>query len=263
MTAQPQSSWQSSADVMIRLDHIGKQFKGQVVVKDLSLDIRRGQTTVLLGPSGCSKSTLIRIMIGLLQPDQGQVIIDGAPLSPATIKSVRQRMGYVIQEGGLFPHLTAYDNAALMPRHLGWREERISRRIGELVALTQLPPSAMDRYPMQLSGGQRQRISLVRALMLDPDILLLDEPLGALDPMIRADLQQDLGRIFRVLEKTVVLVTHDLGEAAQLADHVVIMREGSILQQGSMADLVWHPADPFVSKFIAAQRPPKLSGEVM
>jgi osmoprotectant transport system ATP-binding protein len=165
-------------------------------------------------------------------------------------------MGYVIQEGGLFPHLTGRANAALMARHLGWDEARIDDRIGALTELVQLPPDRLEQYPSELSGGQRQRVSLMRALMLDPDVLLLDEPLGALDPMIRSDLQDDLRGIFRRLGKTVVFVTHDIGEAGFFGDHVVLLHGGAVEQRGRMRALVDAPASAFVTDFIQAQRAP-------
>ena len=165
-------------------------------------------------------------------------------------------MGYVIQDGGLFPHLTARGNAALVARFLGWDAERIDGRLDELVELTHFPADGLDRYPAQLSGGQRQRVSLMRALMLDPDVLLMDEPLGALDPMIRRDLQGELRAIFRSLGKTVVMVTHDLGEAGYFGDTIVLIREGRIVQRGSFRDLLTAPADAFVTEFVNAQRSP-------
>ena len=170
------------------------------------------------------------------------------------VLELRHRMGYVIQDGGLFPHLDARGNAALLARHLGWSEDRVENRLRELLELTHLPADVLDRYPTQLSGGQRQRVSLMRALMLDADVLLLDEPLAALDPMIRADLQQELREIFRTLGKTVVLVTHDIHEAAFLGDTVILLSEGRIVQRGAMRELVERPADPFVTRFINAQR---------
>jgi osmoprotectant transport system ATP-binding protein len=191
-------------------------------------------------------------MLGLLRPDSGTVLVDGQPFRP----DLRHRMGYVVQDGGLFPHLTARGNVLLLARHLGWDEARIQKRLGELADLTQFPAGGLDRYPIQLSGGQRQRVSLMRALMLDPSVLLLDEPLGALDPVIRSDLQEDLRRVFQALHKTVVLVTHDLGEAGFLGDHLILLRDGRIVQQGSLADLVHSPADEFVTRFINAQRSP-------
>jgi osmoprotectant transport system ATP-binding protein len=163
-------------------------------------------------------------------------------------------MGYVIQEGGLFPHLSGRDNVALLARHLGWDRPRIDARLAELAALTHFPADGLARYPAELSGGQQQRVALMRALMLDPAVLLLDEPLGALDPMIRFELQTELRDIFRSLGKTVVLVTHDMGEAAYLGDTLVLLRAGRIVQQGSAADLVRAPADAFVARFVTAQR---------
>jgi osmoprotectant transport system ATP-binding protein len=160
----------------------------------------------------------------------------------------------VIQEGGLFPHLTARRNVTLMADHLGWEERRTTGRVEELADLTKFPLDGLRRYPAQLSGGQRQRVSLMRALMLEPEILLLDEPLGSLDPMIRAELQDDLKEIFSALGKTVVLVTHDMGEAGHLGDTLVLLRHGRIVQQGSLADLVEAPAEAFVSDFVNAQR---------
>jgi osmoprotectant transport system ATP-binding protein len=163
-------------------------------------------------------------------------------------------MGYVVQDGGLFPHLTAGENAMLMARYLGWERRRLDDRLAELTKLTQFPADGLERYPVQLSGGQRQRVGLMRALFLDPDVLLFDEPLGALDPIIRLDLQEVLRSIFRSLGKTVVLVTHDLGEAAYFGDRIVLLRAGRIVQQGTLRDFVERPADPFVTQFINAQR---------
>jgi osmoprotectant transport system ATP-binding protein len=165
-------------------------------------------------------------------------------------------MGYVIQDGGLFPHLDARGNVALMARHIGWEPERVAERLAALCELTRFPREALTRFPAQLSGGQRQRVSLMRALMLDPDALLLDEPLGALDPMIRSELQADLRQIFTHLHKTVVVVTHDIGEAGFLADELVLLRDGRILQRGTLSELISAPADPFVTRFVNAQRSP-------
>lgn len=209
---------------------------------------------MLIGASGSGKSTLLRLMLGLLLPETGQVEFDGVVLTPANARTLRRRMGYVIQEGGLFPHLTARGNIALMARHLGWNPARIEDRLRELVELTRFPADGLDRFPRELSGGQRQRVSLMRALALDPDVLFLDEPLGALDPIIRADLQDELRDIFRALGKTVVLVTHDLAEARHFADEIVLLDEGEMVQRGSFADLRDRPATPFVSRFVRAHR---------
>lgn len=239
---------------MFTLSHVSKSFGAVAAVSDVDLRIQTGSTTALIGPSGCGKSTLIRLLNGLVSPDRGTVSFDGTDLDTLDILQARRRMGYVIQEGGLFPHLTAEANASLMARHLRWSLSRIAGRIGELCALTRFPEDGLARYPAELSGGQRQRISLMRALMLDPDVLLLDEPLGALDPMVRFELQGDLRDIFRRLNKTVVLVTHDLAEAGYLGDEIVLMRDGSIVQHGRMEELLSAPADPFVERFVQAQR---------
>ena len=240
---------------MFELRGVSKAYPSTVALHSADLDIPSGATTVLLGPSGCGKSTVLRLLVGLIEPDSGQVLFEGKPLTRASLAEQRRRMGYVIQEGGLFPHLTGRANALLMPRYLGWSEDRADRRLADLMQLVQLSADTLKRYPGQLSGGQRQRISLMRALMLDPHVLLLDEPLGALDPMIRSELQGDLKRIFQQLHKTVVMVTHDLGEAAFLGDHIVLLREGHIAQRGKFSDLFDRPADAFVTRFINAQRP--------
>jgi osmoprotectant transport system ATP-binding protein len=243
---------------ILQLVSVSKRFDGAPALHETSLDVQTARTTVLLGPSGCGKTTALRLMLGLLRPDTGQVLFKEAPLGEEELRLARPRMGYVVQDGGLFPHLTALGNVQLMARHLRWTEARMRERVAELAELVQLPGSALGRHPSELSGGQKQRVALMRALMLDPELLFLDEPLGALDPLVRADLQTELRDIFRALGKTVVLVTHDLGEAAFFADRVVLLRDGQILQQGSPADL-WHrPADPFVTRFVQAQRGPSV-----
>ena len=241
---------------MLTLQNVSKRYGDSTVLHPMSLAIQSGKTSVLIGPSGCGKSTLIRLMIGLIQPNTGTVLFEGTPLTKENILGLRKRFGYVIQEGGLFPHLTARENVTLMAEHLDLKTEQIQRRLSELTTLTRFPKDALDRYPIQLSGGQRQRIALMRALMLDPDILLLDEPLGALDPMIRFELQNELKQIFQKLHKTVVLVTHDIGEAAYLGDHIILLRQGKIVQEGKIQDLMERPAEPFVEEFIRAQRTP-------
>jgi osmoprotectant transport system ATP-binding protein len=241
---------------MLDLVGVSKTYGRATALHPIDLSLPTGRTTVLLGPSGCGKSTLLRLMVGLLRPDAGTVLFDGQPLTPDNVMHVRRRVGYVIQDGGLFPHLTARGNVTLMARYLGRDGTGIDKRLAELAELTRFPADGLDRYPAQLSGGQRQRVALMRALMLDPDVLLLDEPLGALDPLIRSDLQGDLKGIFRTLGKTVVLVTHDLGEAGFLGDLIVLLRDGRVVQRGTLADLVRTPAEPFVTQFVNAQRPP-------
>ena len=239
----------------IALRNVEMRF-GDIVALDLTnLQIAAGQTTVLIGPSGCGKSTILRLIIGLLMPTSGIVEFEGAPVSQNNILTLRRRMGYVIQDGGLFPHLTAAQNVTLMARHLHTlQEDEIQAKLNELCELTRFPQEGLARYAVELSGGQRQRVSLMRALALDPDVLLLDEPLGALDPMVRASLQTELKEIFSRLGKTVILVTHDMAEAGYIADSIVLMREGRIIQQGTLDDLRERPADNFVSEFISAQR---------
>jgi osmoprotectant transport system ATP-binding protein len=247
---------------MLELNQVSKTYADVRALECCDLSIATGQTTVLIGPSGCGKSTILRLIIGLEMPDEGSIRFGGQLLEPDCILEIRQRMGYVIQDGGLFPHLCARDNIALMARYLRWPEERIATRINELAELTHFPIDALNRFPIELSGGQQQRVSLMRALMLDPEVLLLDEPLGALDPMIRLDLQADLREVFANLGKTVLMVTHDLGEAAFIADTVVLLRDGHIVQQGTMQKLLREPADDFVRRFIQAQRSPLEAMEI-
>jgi len=241
---------------MIRVEKIWKKFGDTAALKSYSLKVDKGETAVLLGPSGCGKSTLIRILAGLVKPDAGDVYINGERLTLQNLLEMRRHMGYVIQQGGLFPHLTARRNVAMMAEYLGWKKPAIDGKIRRLAQLTNFPVDALDRFPLQLSGGQNQRVSLMRALMLDPAILLLDEPLAALDPLIRYELQRDLKHIFQNLGKTVLLVTHDIAEAAFFADRVVLMKDGAIVQQGTVRDIVEHPAEPFVAEFVRAQRSP-------
>jgi len=241
---------------MIEIQGVSKAYGQTAALHSINLTIPAGQTTVFIGQSGCGKSTILRLIIGLIQADSGSVYFEGTRITPDVVISLRRKMGYVIQEGGLFPPLTAYDNVVLMARYLGWNDKQINVRLNELTELTHFPSEGLDRFPVQLSGGQQQRVSLMRALMLDPDVLLLDEPLGALDPMIRADLQVDLKRIFQALGKTVVLVTHDIAEAGFFADVITLLRDGKVLQRGTLEELIQSPADAFVTRFINAQRSP-------
>ena len=239
---------------LVSLSEVSKRYTDAPALQPTTLSIEGGHTTVLIGPSGCGKSTLLRLIIGLIEPDTGHIDFDGQAVGPESIAQVRRRIGYVIQEGGLFPHLTARGNVQLMAKHLGKLSQEMQPRLKELCALTTFLESALDRYPVELSGGQRQRVSLMRALMLSPELLLLDEPLGALDPLVRASLQKDLKEIFAHLGQTALLVTHDLPEAAYFGDTIVLMNEGKIVQQGSITDLKERPASAFVTEFINAQR---------
>ena len=241
---------------MLILSSVSKRYNDSLALAPTDLRIPTGETTVLIGPSGCGKSTLLRLIVGLIQPNTGNITLRGTKLEPANLLELRQRMGYVIQEGGLFPHLTLRDNVTVMARYLRRDADWIARRLSDLAQLVRLPLELMSRFPAEISGGQRQRVSLMRALMLDPELLLLDEPLGALDPMIRYELQQELKSIFAKLGKTVVMVTHDIAEAAFFGHTLVLMREGEIVQTGPFKALARTPADPFVTQFINAQREP-------
>ena len=239
---------------LIRLTDVSKHYAGAAALHPTNLSISRGKTTVLIGPSGCGKSTLLRLIIRLIEPDAGSIEFDGQTVSSENINALRRRIGYVIQEGGLFPHLTARANVVLMARHIGKPPDEMQSRLSELCELTRFSENLFPRYPLELSGGQRQRVSLMRALMLSPELLLLDEPLGALDPLVRASLQKDLKEIFARLGQTVLFVTHDLAEAIYFGDEVVLMNAGRIVQKGTINDLRERPSDAFVSEFINAQR---------
>ena len=239
---------------LVELHDVSKLFGNHFALRDVDLNAERGKITALIGPSGCGKSTILRLIVGLVVADTGEIQFDGEQITPGTIMKIRRRLGYVIQDGGLFPHLTALHNLTLQPRVFRKRRDEIEKRIEELCQLTKFPNSALDRYPLELSGGQRQRVSLMRALMLSPELLLLDEPVAALDPLVRVNLQRDLKEICARLQQTVLLVTHDLAEAAFLGDEIALMNEGRIVQRGSIADLRAKPANKFVREFISAQR---------
>ena len=239
---------------MIALENVSRSYGPHVALAPTSVAFSGHATTALIGPSGCGKSTLLRLLVGLIQPTTGRILIQGEPLAAENVKRVRHRIGYVIQDGGLFPHLTARHNVTLLARHLKRDARWIAERTEALAELMRLDQSTLDRFPRDLSGGQRQRVSLMRALMLDPPILLLDEPLGALDPITRYELQDELERLFSGLRKTVILVTHDMIEAAHLSDRIAVMRAGRILQHGTLAELLHRPAEDYVTDFIRAQR---------
>lgn len=236
---------------MIELRKVSKAYGSTVAIRETSLAFDAQRTHVLIGASGCGKTTLLRLILGLTEPTSGEVRVRGSVVNAASAESMRHQMGYVVQVGGLFPHLTARDNALLMWRHLSRPATEGDARLESLSKLVQLDQSLWDRFPQELSGGQRQRVSLVRALMLDPPLLLLDEPLGALDPIVRYDVQTELREIFRALSKTVVLVTHDMNEAAYLGDQIHVMDQGSVIQSGSYQDLKKNPSGDFVLRLLA------------
>jgi osmoprotectant transport system ATP-binding protein len=234
---------------MIEFRKVEKRYGEATAIAGVNLNIPSGKVTALIGPSGCGKSTLLRLILGLLEPTSGQVVVDGKTVTSATAQDLRRHSGYVIQDGGLFPHLTVEENVTLMGRHLGQAVD-----VNRLTELARFPSDALKRYPNELSGGQKQRVGLMRALALSPKLLLLDEPLGALDPLVRSSLQQDLKQIFKEFAQTVVLVTHDMGEAAYLADHIVLLRDGRVIQEGELEDFQKRPSEPFVTEFLNAQR---------
>ena len=239
---------------MITLERVAKTYGAHTALSPTTLEMDQGKTTVLIGPSGCGKSTVLRMIVGLVRPDAGRVVIGDEALRADNVGRLRHRIGYVIQEGGLFPHLNAEDNVALLARFLKRDPDWIAGRLQALADLMRIPAALLARFPGDLSGGQRQRIGIMRALMLDPPVLLFDEPLSALDPITRFELQDELKRIFAGLAKTVVLVTHDMNEAAHFGDSLVMMRDGRIVQQGTLADLLERPAEGYVRDFIRAQR---------
>jgi osmoprotectant transport system ATP-binding protein len=239
---------------VILLEGVGKSYEGRVVLAPTSLTVGAAERLAIVGPSGCGKSTLLRTIVGIVTPDTGKVTVGGLRLTPSSVDAIRLRTGYVIQDGGLFPHLTNADNVTLLARRRGRATADIAARMQELADLVHVDGALLSRYPLQASGGERQRVGLMRALMLDPDVLLLDEPMAALDPMVRARLQDDLLDVVRRLAKCVVLVTHDMAEAAMFGERIAVMREGGIVQQGALRDLIDAPADPFVVEFMRAQR---------
>lgn len=239
---------------MLEIRRLSKSFGSSVALDDVSLTLAEKKTHILLGSSGSGKSTLLRSILGLIKCEKGEILFEGMSVSSMNAVTRAKRMGYVPQEGGLFPHLTGLENASLVARSLGWSREKIRARTEELVPVVSLEPSILARYPKEMSGGQRQRVAVLRAAFLDPDLLIFDEPLGALDPLVRADLQNELKETFLRLAKTVVFVTHDISEAAFLGDHLVLMHEGKVVQEGQWKDLRDRPATPFVRRFFHAQR---------
>lgn len=241
---------------MIDIQNVSKYYGKLVALKNISLALKEGETHIFLGSSGSGKSTLLRIISGLIDADAGQIKINQEIVSSANQKKLSSQIAYVIQEGGLFPHLTARENIALAAKLAGWGSDKIKKRTSELCQLVQLSENFLEQYPKQLSGGQRQRIALMRALMLDPPLILLDEPLGALDPLVRSELQRELKRIFNLVQKTVVMVTHDIGEGAFFGHSLSLFHEGELVQHGDFKSFIKNPVNEFVTRFIKAQVPP-------
>ncbi|MFP5379062.1 MAG: ABC transporter ATP-binding protein [Vicinamibacteria bacterium] len=244
---------------MIRLEGASRTFtraSGEPVhaLRGLDLEIRKGETLALLGPSGCGKTTTLRLINRLIDPTGGRVVVGGQDVAALDPVRLRRRMGYVIQQSGLFPHQTVADNVATVPRLLRWDKARIRARVDELLALVGLDPAIFrDRYPAQLSGGQQQRVAVARAMSLDPEILLMDEPFGALDPITRGELPREFRELEKLVAKTVVIVSHDLDEAFALGDRVALLHDGELAQLGTPDELRSAPASPWVERFLSGR----------
>jgi osmoprotectant transport system ATP-binding protein len=242
---------------VIRLDSVTKRFpNGNVAVHELSLTVPAGEVCVLVGPSGCGKTTTLRMINRLIEPTSGRIFLGDEDVTEAKPVELRRRMGYVIQQVGLFPHQTIGTNVATVPHLLGWSRDRTKARVDELLELVGLDPGTYrGRYPAQLSGGQRQRIGVARALAADPPVLLMDEPFGAIDPVNRARLQDEFLRIQREIAKTIVFVTHDIDEAVKMGDRIAILKVGGVLAQyDTPAEILGNPANEFVADFVGADR---------
>jgi len=241
----------------IVFDHVTKRYPGreEAAVDDLSLTIPAGDICILVGPSGAGKTTAMKMVNRLIDYDEGDIRIDGTSIRDQDVTELRRRIGYVIQNVGLFPHMNIADNISTVPRLLGWTRARQKERVGELLELVGLEQGDARRYPSQLSGGQRQRVGLARALAADPPLMLMDEPFGALDPITRDRLQLELIRLHTEVRKTIVFVTHDIDEAIKLGDRIALLRQGGVLAQYDTPDrLLAHPADDFVARFVGADR---------
>lgn len=243
---------------LITLDHVTKTFRseGQTTnaVDDVSFTVNEGELAVLIGPSGSGKTTTMRMINRLEESTSGKILVNGQDIKSMNLVNLRRHIGYVIQQGGLFPHFTVADNVAVVPRLLGWSKQKQRERAEELLALVDLDPTIYaDRYPAQLSGGQQQRVGVARALAADAPIILMDEPFGAVDPITRTQLQRWLRQVQRDVKKTIVFVTHDINEAFLLGDRIILMRDGHIEQNGSPADLLRHPETEFVREFIGEE----------
>ncbi len=245
---------------MIEFDQITKRYNGRAAVDAVSFTVEPHSIAAIVGTSGSGKTTLLRMVNRLVEPTEGEIRIDGQSILDEPGHELRRRIGYVIQQHGLFPHRTVAENIATVPVLLHWPKQRIDTRVDELLSLFQLEPADYrDRYPHELSGGQQQRVGVARALAAGPNILLMDEPFGALDPVIRAKAQEDLKAIQRRFGTTILLVTHDMEEAISLGDHIAVMDDGELLQYGSPADILTRPATEFVERLVGTgERPFRL-----
>lgn len=240
---------------MLKFDHVSKIYKGgKRAVDDLNLEFESGRFIVFIGPSGCGKTTTMKMINRLIEPTEGTIYINGKNIKNTDPVKLRREIGYVIQQIGLFPHMTIQQNISLVPRLLKWPEEKQRERAKELLQLVDMPEELLDRYPHELSGGQQQRIGVLRALAADQPLILMDEPFGALDPITRDSLQDELKKLQKELGKTIVFVTHDMDEAIKLADQIVIMRDGKLVQTGTPDEILREPANEFVETFIGKER---------
>ncbi|MBO0652659.1 betaine/proline/choline family ABC transporter ATP-binding protein [Streptomyces triculaminicus] len=241
---------------MIRFEHVTKRYAdGTTAVDDLSFEVAEGELVTLVGPSGCGKTTTMKMVNRLIEPSSGRILVDGEDISAVDPVRLRRRIGYVIQQVGLFPHKTVLDNTATVPHLLGWQRKRARARAAELLDLVGLDPTVYgDRYPDQLSGGQRQRVGVARALAADPPVLLMDEPFGAVDPVVRERLQSEFLRLQSQVRKTVLFVTHDIEEAVRLGDRIAVYGNGRIEQFDAPAAVLGAPATPYVADFVGADR---------
>ncbi len=239
---------------MIKLQNVVKNYEGYEAVKGISLEVKEGELYVLLGPSGCGKSTTLRLINKMIDRTSGEIFVEGEPVDAFKVESLRKKMGYVIQSTGLFPHMSVKENIATVPRLLKWKEEDIRKRGEEMLRLVGLSPEVYGKkLPKELSGGEAQRVGVARALAADPQILLMDEPFGAVDPISRVRLQKEFREIQKKLGKTVIFVTHDVEEALLLADRICLMKEGNIVQEGTPEELILRPKDPFVEDFFGKE----------
>jgi len=239
---------------MIELKNLSKYFGEKKAVDGVSLRAEGGKISMLIGPSGCGKTSILKMVNRLLEANGGDILVKGRSIYDMDPVELRRGMGYVIQETGLFPHMNVYDNIAVVPRLLKWDERRISRRVDELLSLVTLDPSYREKYPLQLSGGEGQRVGLARALAADPEVLLMDEPFGAIDPINRGRLHELFLDIQRQLEKTILFVTHDINEAIKLGDMLAVLNAGRLIQYDTVPNILHHPADPFVEQLLGRDR---------
>lgn len=240
---------------MIKFENVSKAYAGAVAVNDLSLEVNEGEVAVLVGPSGCGKTTTLRLVNRMVEPTGGRIVVDGDDAMALPVHQLRRKIGYVIQHTGLFPHRTIAGNIATVPDLVGWRKQRIRNRVDELMNLVGLAPEMADRYPHQLSGGQRQRVGVARALAVDPPLMLMDEPFGAVDPIVRTRLQDEFQRLQAEMKKTIVFVTHDVDEAIKMGDRIAILNVGGVLEQyATPEELLAKPANDFVANFLGDER---------